>query len=72
MQARRDFARVGDGFGQIGEQPRHFRRRFQMPLIVQREQPPGRRQRHVIANAGEDVERLALRRRFMADSVGRD
>ena len=66
IQALGDFARVGDGFGKIGEQPRHFGRRFDVALAVTFQQPARGGQRNFIADAGENIQQFALR----GDGVG--
>ena len=43
IEARGDLARVGDGFGQIGEEPRHLRGRFDVALGIALQQAAGRR-----------------------------
>jgi len=57
-----DLDRPGDGVGVIGEQPRHFGRRFQMPLRIGEQAITGLVKGAVLADAGEDVlQRPALR-----------
>jgi hypothetical protein len=47
---------VGDRVGQVAEEVRHCRRRFQVPLGVLQQQPSGGVERGLLANAGEHVE----------------
>ncbi len=62
--------RIGDGFGQIGEEPGHLRGRFQVALGIAREKVAGGGQRAVMADAGEHVEDFALRRLGVAHAIG--
>ena len=72
LQAIGKRAGVGDGFGQVGKEPRHFLRAFQMPLGVDGEQAAGFVNGGLVADAGEDVERFAGFGRGVADAVGGD
>jgi hypothetical protein len=48
--------------GQVGEDARHLGGRFHVALAVARSERASRgRERDVVADAGEDVEQLALR-----------
>ena len=58
--------------GRSREQPRHRVRRLQIPLGVQRQPPPGVRERRLVADAGEDVEQRPIGRLGEADAVGGD
>ena len=61
-----DIDGAGNGVGKIFEQPRHFRRRFQMPLGIDGEPEAGLGKSAFLADAGDDVEeRPALRRVIM-------
>ena len=71
-EARRDGLGVGDGFGDVGEELRHFRRAFEMAFGVAREQAAGFGERGFVMQAGEDVEDFALGFRRVADAVGGD
>ncbi len=51
---------LGDGFGAMAEQPRHLRRRFQMPLGIGLQARAGRLQCHMFADAGDDILQVAL------------
>ena len=54
---------AGDGIGKAGEQPRHLRRRFEMPLGIDGKPQARFGKRAFLADAGEHVgERPALRR----------
>src|SRR5207237_1305244 len=55
-----DAARAPHRLGQVSEERRHFRRRFQMTLGISQEAPPGAVERRLGADAAEDVEELAL------------
>ena len=66
IQTRGDFARIGNGFGKIREQPRHLGGRLDVALTVALQQPAGGGQRDFVADTGEDVQQFALR----GDSVG--
>ena len=70
LQAIGERARVGDGFRQVGEEPRHFLRAFQMALGVDGEQPAGFMNGGLVADAGENVERFAGFGRGVAHAVG--
>ena len=61
---------VGDGFGQVGEEPRHFLRAFQIPIGVDGEQAAGFVNGGLVADAGEHVERFAGFGRGVAHAVG--
>ena len=72
LQAIGKLARVGDGFRQIGEKPRHFSRAFQMTLGVDGEQAAGFMDGGLVADAGEHVQRFAGIGRGVAHAVGGD
>jgi hypothetical protein len=58
--------------GQVGEQARHFGGRFDVALGIAFQQAAGFGERHVVADAGEDVEQLALGGRGIGGTVGGD
>ena len=60
----------GERLRQIGEQPRHLRRRLEIALGVAGQPPPRLRQRGLVADAGEDVVERAIGRLGEADAVG--
>ena len=60
MQARGKSFGVGDGFGKIGKERGHFRVRFEMALGIAAEQAAGVGKHAVMADAGEDIQQLAL------------
>ena len=60
LKARRQLQRVRDGLGQIGKQPQHLLRRFDIALAVVRQQTSGSIERAMVADAGEDIQNLAL------------
>ena len=60
FQTRRQLQGVRDGFGQIGEKLQHLLRRFDIALAVTRQQASRGIERAMVANAGEDIENLAL------------
>ena len=64
--------RLLDRLRRFGEQPRHFARGFEMPLGVGLRQPAGRLERHVLADAGDDVGERAPLGRMHQHVVGRD
>ncbi len=70
LQAIGKRAGVGDGFGKVGKEPRHFLRAFQMALGVDGEQAAGFVNGGLVADAGEDVERFARIGRGVGDAVG--
>ena len=72
IQTRGDFARVGNGFGEVGEKPRHFGGRFDVALAVAFQQAAGGGQRDFMADAGEDVQQFALRGDGVGGIVGGD
>jgi hypothetical protein len=57
--ALREADRLGDRIGRIAEQPRHFVRRFQMPLGIGFQQAARRIERHMLADAGDDILQFA-------------
>ena len=70
LQPRGDFEGVGEGLGQVGKEALHFGGGFDVALGVALEQPSGFGQGDVVADAGEDVEQLALRRGGVGGAVG--
>ena len=56
----------------LGEQARHFGRRFEMALGIGLGQPPGRLQRRLLADAGQNIGERAPLGRMHEDVVGRD
>src|SRR5262249_62059770 len=71
-EALRNRACVGDRLRNIGEEARHLRGRLHVAFAVARQQTACLGERGVIANAGEDVEQLALRGRGAGGMIGRD
>ena len=63
---------VGDRFGKVGEELRHFGGSFEMALGVAGEQASGFGERRFVMEAGEDIEDFALEFCGVADSVGGD
>ena len=61
-EARRQLQRVRDGLRQIGKQLQHLLRRLDVALAVARQQTSGSIERAMVANAGEDIQNLALLR----------
>ena len=59
FEARGKFDRVGDGFGQVGEELLHFLRRFQKAFGVAGEQASGGGESAVMADRGEGVAEFA-------------
>ncbi len=72
VEAVGDGAGVGDGFGEVGEELRHFGGGFEMALGVAREQAAGFGERGLVFEAGEDVEDFAARFGGVGDAVGGD
>ena len=70
FEARRKFERVGDGFGQVGEELLHFLRGFQVAFGVAGEQASGGGERAVMANRGEGITQFAGLGGGVADAVG--
>ena len=60
FEARRQLQSIGGSFGQIGEEPLHLFRRLDITLAVPRQQAARSIERAMIANAGKDIEDLAL------------
>ena len=72
FQARGEKLGVGDGFGEIGEEPGHFGGRFQMALGIAREKFARGGEGAVVADAGEHIEDFALRGLRVANAIGRE
>ena len=72
FQTRRDFERIGQRLGQVGEQAHHFRWSFDVAFGIALEQAAGAGKRHMIADAGEHIQQLALGWRGVGGAVGGD
>src|SRR5262249_13233123 len=72
IQARGEFGGVGDRVGDIGEQPRHLRRR--LPPQPRRSLAPTARfgDFDLVPDAGQDIEQLALIRVGVSRRVSRE
>ncbi len=70
FQAGGKFLRIGDGFGQVGEELLHLLRGFQKALGVAGEQASGGGESAVVADGGEGVAQFAGFGGGVADSVG--
>ena len=70
FQARGDFECSVERLGQVGEQARHFRRSFDVAFGIAFEQAAGGGERHMVADAGEHVQQLALGGRRVSGAVG--
>ena len=60
VDPRQNIETGGDGLRTIGEQSRHFGRRFQMAFGVGRQPPPGIDQPGLFADAGQHIVEMAL------------
>ena len=63
---------AGDGVGKAGEQPRHFRRAFQMPLGIDGEPQARFGDGAFFAHAGEHVEKRPALRHVIENVIDRD
>ncbi len=70
FQASGKFARVGDGFGIVGEKLLHLLRRSQEAFGIARKQASSGRQRAMVADGGEGIAKLPPLRNGVADAVG--
>ena len=70
MERVGELARRGNRVRPAREQPHHLRRRFQMPLGIGVEQIARGRDRHLLADAGDDVLQRAAVGRVIMDVVG--
>ena len=71
MQRIGEFARRRDRMRPALEQPDHLFRRFQVPLGIGIEQIAGVGDRHLLADAGDDVLQRPAVGRMIMDVVGR-
>ena len=69
LQATGKNFRGGNGLGKIGEKRRHFRVRLEMALGIAAQQAAGVREHTVMANAGEDIQQLALLGQRVRDAI---
>ena len=58
--------------GQIGKEPRHLPRAFQMPLTLRREEPSRGVERRVVADRGQNIVQILVLRPGITRAVGRE
>src|SRR5271165_145144 len=56
FETRRKFDRVGGGFRQVGKEPQHLLRRFEIALAVAGQQASGGIKRAMVTNAGKSIQ----------------